>query len=85
MLQTSSFHAIIVMVFTENLTCGSKITLVQTCPDEQINHLTQELVGEDDYVKWQSLAEVNMARVIMFNKRRSSEVANLKLKTYHNS
>ena len=44
--------------------------------------LTQQLLDSKDKTVWKSLAEATMTRIILFNKRRSNEVAKMLRTSY---
>jgi hypothetical protein len=46
------------------------------------DQLCTDLRRQADSVKWRELAEITMSRVIVFNARRGSEVADLRMSEY---
>ncbi|KAL5021120.1 hypothetical protein ScPMuIL_000275 [Solemya velum] len=70
-LKTNKFNKPMALPVTKDLVTLKKYL------DEQMENLTNQLLGSKDSKIWKSLAEVTLTRVILFNKRRSSEVAKL--------
>ena len=71
----------------ELLPLTSDVVLLKTYLEDQMSELTEKLErGEnnmtDTFTMWRRLSEVTLAHTSMFNKRRASEVAELRVSSY---
>lgn len=78
-LQTNKFNKPLALPITSDL------VLLKNHLDEQIREFTADLEKQRDNVTlWKKLAGSTMTRIILFNKRRSSEVSKLLSASYEN-
>lgn len=78
-LQTNKFNKPLALPITSDL------VLLKNHLDEQIREMTVDLEKQRDNVTfWKKLAGAAMTRIILFNKRRSSEVSKLLCTSYVN-
>ncbi|XP_061170557.1 uncharacterized protein LOC133179888 [Saccostrea echinata] len=78
-LQTNKFNKPLALPVTSDL------VLLKNHLDEQISELTKDLEKEgENATLWKKLAGAAMTRIILFNKRRSSEVSKLLCASYEN-
>ena len=75
-LKTNNFNKPEMLPLTADLVLLKKF-LMQTMEDKN-----KEMSEDKSYASWRALAEANLSRIVLFNKRRGSEASNLLLQTY---
>ena len=77
-LKTNKFNKPFLLPLTEDL------QKLKEYIDTGMSDLTAQLNHQPDYAVWRELAEITMSKVILLNKRRSSEASKLLMKAFIN-